>query len=189
MASLVTTSRMQQCFNVLIDIYHEFLLLFYCCVLLEIKLTTTTTTTTTATTTTTSTTKCHDYLPRMVTCISVECFNSGLLNNVSRIYIMAGVHKMCHSPTHVCTGEGCVSPQIFFEYIELILLQWNSLSLCLHLHPRYSAGMFNVLWLVVLLVPEAVYWSPEPVGRSTNKLVWTFDTVDFFLYLVNRCWY
>ena len=39
-ASLVTTSRMQQCFNVLIDIYHEFLLLFYCCVLLEIKLTT-----------------------------------------------------------------------------------------------------------------------------------------------------
>ena len=35
---------MQQCFNVLIDIYHEFLLLFYCCVLLEIKLTTTTTT-------------------------------------------------------------------------------------------------------------------------------------------------
>ena len=41
----VTTSRMQQCFNVLIDIYHEFLLLFYCCVLLEIKLTTTTTTT------------------------------------------------------------------------------------------------------------------------------------------------
>ena len=42
MASLVTTSRMQQCFNVLIDIYHEFLLLFYCCVLLEIKLTTTT---------------------------------------------------------------------------------------------------------------------------------------------------
>ena len=45
MASLVTTSRMQQCFNVPIDIYHEFLLLFYCCVLLEIKLTTTTTTT------------------------------------------------------------------------------------------------------------------------------------------------
>ena len=41
MASLVTTSGMQQCFNVLIDIYHEFLLLFYCCVLLEIKLTTT----------------------------------------------------------------------------------------------------------------------------------------------------
>ena len=43
MASLVTTSRMQQCFNVLIDVYHEFLLLFYCCVLLEIKLTSTTT--------------------------------------------------------------------------------------------------------------------------------------------------
>ena len=42
MASLVTTSRMQQCFNVPIDSYHEFLLLFYCCVLLEIKLTTTT---------------------------------------------------------------------------------------------------------------------------------------------------
>ena len=40
MASLVTTSRMQQSFNILIDIYHEFLLLFYCCVLLEIKLTT-----------------------------------------------------------------------------------------------------------------------------------------------------
>ena len=38
---LVTTSWMQQCFNVLIDIYYEFLLLFYCCVLLEIKLTTT----------------------------------------------------------------------------------------------------------------------------------------------------
>ena len=37
-ASLVTTSRMQQCFNVLIDIYHEFLYLFYCCVLLEINL-------------------------------------------------------------------------------------------------------------------------------------------------------
>ena len=44
MASLVTTSRMQQCLNVLIDICHEFMLLFYCCVLLEIKLTTTTTT-------------------------------------------------------------------------------------------------------------------------------------------------
>ena len=42
MASLVTTSRMQQCFNVLIDSYHELLLLFYCCVLLEMKLTTTT---------------------------------------------------------------------------------------------------------------------------------------------------
>ena len=42
MASLVTTSRMQQCFNVPIDSYHEFLLLFYCCVLLEIKLSTTT---------------------------------------------------------------------------------------------------------------------------------------------------
>ena len=38
---LVTTGRMQQCFNVLIDIYHEFLLMFYCCVLLEIKLATT----------------------------------------------------------------------------------------------------------------------------------------------------
>ena len=43
MASLVTTSRMQQCFNVITDIYHESLLLFYCCVLLEIKLITTTT--------------------------------------------------------------------------------------------------------------------------------------------------
>ena len=42
MASLVTTSWMQQCCNVLIDICHEFLLLFYCCVLLEIKLSTTT---------------------------------------------------------------------------------------------------------------------------------------------------
>ena len=41
MASLVTTSRIQQCFKLLIDIYYEFLLLFYCCVLLEIKLTTT----------------------------------------------------------------------------------------------------------------------------------------------------
>ena len=30
----------KQCFNVLIDIYHEFLLLFYGCVLLEIKHTT-----------------------------------------------------------------------------------------------------------------------------------------------------
>ena len=29
MASLVTTSRMQHCFNVLTDIYHEFLLLFH----------------------------------------------------------------------------------------------------------------------------------------------------------------
>ena len=38
MASLVTTSRMQRCFNVPIDSYHEFLLLFYCCVLLEINL-------------------------------------------------------------------------------------------------------------------------------------------------------
>ena len=37
-----TTSRKQQCFNVLIDIYREFLLLFYCCFLLEIKLTATT---------------------------------------------------------------------------------------------------------------------------------------------------
>ena len=41
MASLVTTSWRQQCFNVLIDSYHGFLLLFYCCVLVEIKLTTT----------------------------------------------------------------------------------------------------------------------------------------------------
>ena len=41
MASLVTTSRTQQCFNVLIDICHEFLLLFYCCVRLKMKLTTT----------------------------------------------------------------------------------------------------------------------------------------------------
>ena len=43
-ASLVTTSQMQQCFNILIDIHHEFLLLFYCCVLLEIKRITTNTT-------------------------------------------------------------------------------------------------------------------------------------------------
>ena len=42
MASLVTTSQMKQCFDVLIDIYHEFLLLCYCCVLLVIKLTTAT---------------------------------------------------------------------------------------------------------------------------------------------------
>ena len=42
MASLVTTNRMQQCFNAHIGINHEFLLLFYYCVLLEIKLTTTT---------------------------------------------------------------------------------------------------------------------------------------------------
>ena len=56
MASLVTTSRMQQCFDVFIDIYHEFLLLFYCCVLLEIKLSTTTTTITTITTITITTT-------------------------------------------------------------------------------------------------------------------------------------
>ena len=34
---------LQQCFNALIDIYHEFMLLFYCCVLLENKLTTTAT--------------------------------------------------------------------------------------------------------------------------------------------------
>ena len=40
MASLVTTSRMQHWFNVPIDSYHEFLLLFYCCVLLEMELTT-----------------------------------------------------------------------------------------------------------------------------------------------------
>ena len=66
MASLVTTSRMQQCPDVLIDIYHEFLLLFYCRVLLEIKLAaaaaaaaaaaTATATATAATTTTTTTT-------------------------------------------------------------------------------------------------------------------------------------
>ena len=60
MASLVTTSLMQQCFNVLIDIYHGFLLLFYC-VLLEIKPTTTTTTTTTTTITTTTTTTTHHH--------------------------------------------------------------------------------------------------------------------------------
>ena len=42
MAALVTTSGMQQWFNVLIDICNEFLLFFYCCVPLEIKLTTTT---------------------------------------------------------------------------------------------------------------------------------------------------
>ena len=44
MAYLVTNSRMQQCSNIPIDSYHEFLLLFYCCVLLEIKFTTNTTT-------------------------------------------------------------------------------------------------------------------------------------------------
>ena len=42
-ASLVTTYKMQQCFNVLPDIYKVFMLLFYCCILLEIKLTTTAT--------------------------------------------------------------------------------------------------------------------------------------------------
>ena len=41
--SLVTTSRMQQCFYVLTDIYNVFVLLFHCFVLLEIKLTITTT--------------------------------------------------------------------------------------------------------------------------------------------------
>ena len=47
MASLETTSRMQQCFNILINIYHEFILLFYWCVLLEIQLNTTITITVT----------------------------------------------------------------------------------------------------------------------------------------------
>ena len=55
MASLVTTSRVQERFNLLIDFYREFLLLSYCSVLLEIELTTTTTITTTTTTTTTTT--------------------------------------------------------------------------------------------------------------------------------------
>ena len=41
-ASLVTASTMQQCFDVLGDIYHVFKLLFDCCSLLEIKRTTTT---------------------------------------------------------------------------------------------------------------------------------------------------
>ena len=35
---------MQQCFDILTDINHAFLLLFHCCILLEIKFTTTTTT-------------------------------------------------------------------------------------------------------------------------------------------------
>ena len=46
MASLVTTYRMQQCFNVFPDIYKVFLLLFRCCILLEIKLIATATATT-----------------------------------------------------------------------------------------------------------------------------------------------
>ena len=40
MAYLVTTHRMQPCFNVHPNIYKVFLLLFHCCILLEIKLTT-----------------------------------------------------------------------------------------------------------------------------------------------------
>ena len=44
-ASLGTTNRMQQWFNVLTNIYNVFLLLFHSCILLEVKLTTTTTTT------------------------------------------------------------------------------------------------------------------------------------------------
>ena len=50
MASLVTTNRMQQCFNVLTDINKVFLLLFHSCILLEIKLTITGTGTATITT-------------------------------------------------------------------------------------------------------------------------------------------
>ena len=45
MASLVTTNRMQQWFNVLTDIYHELLLLFHFCIVLKIKFSITTTTT------------------------------------------------------------------------------------------------------------------------------------------------
>ena len=45
-ASLVTTYRLQQCFNVFPDINKEFLLLFRCCILLEIKLIATATATT-----------------------------------------------------------------------------------------------------------------------------------------------
>ena len=41
MASLMTTNRMQQCLNVLTDIYSVFLLLFHGYILLEIKFTTT----------------------------------------------------------------------------------------------------------------------------------------------------
>ena len=52
MASLMTTNRMQQCFNVLTDIYKVFLLVFHCCILLKIKLTITATATATATITT-----------------------------------------------------------------------------------------------------------------------------------------
>ena len=55
MTSLVTTSKMQQCFTVRTDIYHVFLLLFHCCILLEMKLGITTTTTAATTTTTTTT--------------------------------------------------------------------------------------------------------------------------------------
>ena len=72
MASLLTTSRIQQCFNVLIDICHEFLSLFYCCVLLEIKRTTTTTTPTTTTTTTTTTTITTTTTTTTIT----TCFNT-----------------------------------------------------------------------------------------------------------------
>ena len=54
MTSLVTTSKMQQCFTVRTDIYHVFLLLFHCCILLEMKLGITTTTIAATTTTTTS---------------------------------------------------------------------------------------------------------------------------------------
>ena len=51
-ASLVITSRMQQCFNMLIDIFKTCLLLLLCWMLMEINATTTTTTTTTTTATT-----------------------------------------------------------------------------------------------------------------------------------------
>ena len=50
------------------------------------------------------------------------------------------------------TSQGCFCPQTFFRDTKLNMLSWNSLASGLHYQLALSAGVFQALWLIVLVV-------------------------------------
>ena len=60
------------------------------------------------------------------------------------------VYSMVYLKLH--TSHGCFCPQTFFMETRLNMLTWNSLVSDLHYQLALSAGVFQAVWLIVLVV-------------------------------------
>ena len=93
------------------------------------------------------------------------------------------------------TSQWCFCPRTFVETTGLNSLLWNSLASYLHTQLRYSLGVSQVLWLVVLGLRSLGPWIDHllPVcrfifGKSIpNHLVCKFDR-NSFRYHTNIQW-